>query len=71
MSDTFEDSLKRLEEILKRLSSGETGLDASLKFYEEADTLIKKCNDKLKTAEQKIEMMVEKREGKVELQDFK
>lgn len=71
MQENFEQSFKRLEDILKQLSSGNAELDASLKLYEEADKLIKNCNSKLKSAEQKIEMMVEKREGDVELQDFK
>ncbi len=62
---TFEDAYKRLESILKKLSSGETALEDSLKLYEEADSLINQCNEKLVFAEQKIEQLIKKRSGEV------
>ena len=70
MESTFEESYKRLEDILAKLSSGKVPLDESLKMYEEADHLIKHCSSKLASAEQKIEIMIRNREGDVALQKF-
>ena len=67
---SFEDAYKRLESILKKLSSGETPLEDSLKLYEEADGLINQCNDKLVFAEKKIEQLIKKRSGEVAVEAF-
>lgn len=65
----FEKSFARLEEILQKMNEGEVSLDDSLKLYEEADKLIAGCNKKLAQAEQKIEMLIKKREGELELDE--
>lgn len=70
MSETefnFERSFSRLEEILERMNSGNVSLDESLKLYEEADRLISGCSKKLKSAETKIEMLIKKRDGELQL----
>ena len=54
---TFEDALKRLEEIVCRLEGGDTALDVSLDLYEEAVSLVKICNSKLDSAQQKVTML--------------
>lgn len=51
---SFEDSLKRLEEISELLENEEIGLDESIKLYEEGINLSKNCYGKLKDAELKI-----------------
>ena len=51
---TFEESLARLEEILRILESGETELDGLLKLYEEGVRLVAFCNKTLSSAKQKI-----------------
>ncbi len=51
---SFEDSLKRLEEISSLLDDEEIGLDESIKLYEEGIELSKTCMNKLKEAELKI-----------------
>lgn len=53
----FEDALKRLEEIVRSLESGQSPLDESLSLYEEAVYLVKLCNTKLDGAEQKVTML--------------
>ncbi len=55
----FEESIKRLEEIVRALESGEIGLDESLKLYEEGIALVRVCNQKLEDAEQKIRILEE------------
>lgn len=53
----FEEALKRLEEIVRLLESGQSALDDSLALYEEAVALVKICNAKLDSAEQKVIML--------------
>lgn len=53
-TESFENSLKRLEEIAELLESEEIGLDESIKLYEEGINLSKICFNKLKDAELKI-----------------
>jgi len=58
----FEQSFKRLEEILERMNSGNVSLDESLKLYEEADKLIGSCSIQLNQAEAKIEKLIKNRQ---------
>ena len=51
---TFEVSMKRLEEIVATLETGEAPLDTLLALYEEGAGLIKSCNKLLDTAEQTV-----------------
>lgn len=54
---TFEQALKRLEEITRNLEGGDTPLDKSLKMYEEGMKLIEFCNSKLNEAQKKIQKL--------------
>ena len=60
---SFEMAYKRLEEILEHLNVGEVALEKSLELYEEADSLITICNEKLNSAEQKIQTLIKNRNG--------
>lgn len=51
---SFEEAMKRLEEIAGMLENGKATLDESLSLYEEGIALIRHCNEKLLGAEQKI-----------------
>ena len=51
---TYEKALMRLEEIVELLSSGSQSLDESMKLYEEGVRLSEFCENKIKSAEQKI-----------------
>lgn len=51
---SFEENLKRLEEIVQRLESGEETLDGSLALYEEGARLSAACYEKLNQAQQKV-----------------
>ncbi len=53
----FEAALERLEAIVHDLEDGELGLDQSLARYEEGVKYLKFCHQKLKDAEQKIELL--------------
>ncbi|MGB7127513.1 MAG: exodeoxyribonuclease VII small subunit [Candidatus Rhabdochlamydia sp.] len=64
MKDTsFESSYLRLEEILEQMNSKKVSLEESLALYKEADCLISSCNEKLKKAEQEVEVLIKNREG--------
>ena len=51
---TFEESLVRLEEIVRHLEKGDLPLDETLKLYEEGTGLITSCSKLLDEAEQKV-----------------
>lgn len=58
---SFEEAFERLETILKQLNEGKASLDDSLKLFEEANSLINNCAQKLTNAEQKIEKLMKNR----------
>ena len=49
---SFEDSVKRLDEIVKLLERGDAPLSESLKLFEEGTSLISNCDTLLNEAEQ-------------------
>jgi len=53
----FEDAIKRLEEIVEELETGEFDLDKAIEIFEEGLKLSKFCKAKLDNAEQKIEII--------------
>lgn len=65
---SFEDSLEKLEVIVKKLESGEVPLDEAIDNFNEAMKLAKTCDEKLKNAEEAITKLV-KDNG--EVVDFK
>ena len=68
-SESFEKAFERLEIILEKMNSGKLPLDDSLKLFEEANTLIGNCNQKLKSAEQKIEILLKGRQNELLLDE--
>ncbi|MBQ4527392.1 MAG: exodeoxyribonuclease VII small subunit [Clostridia bacterium] len=54
---SFEESLKKLEEIVSALESGNVPLDESIKLYESGIVLSNKCITILEEAKQKIEII--------------
>jgi exodeoxyribonuclease VII small subunit len=65
----FEDAMKELEEIVKRLESGDLSLEESLKIFEEGIALSRYCFKKLEEAEKKISILIND-EGGVRLEPF-
>lgn len=51
---SFEEALERLEQIVRRLDSGNAKLEETLSLYEESNELVKYCSELLDTAEQKV-----------------
>ncbi len=54
---SFEDALKRLEEIVHLLEEGEIGLNESLERYEEGVKLLRQSFELLQRAERRIELL--------------
>lgn len=60
---SFEQSMSRLEEIVKQLERGECDLDQSLKLFEEGAKLADNCNSMLNQAEQKVMLLLNEQSG--------
>lgn len=54
---SFEAALKRLEEIVRKLESGEASLDESIALYGEGDRLRRQCEERLKAAKARIDQI--------------
>jgi len=59
----FEDAMKELEDIVKRLESGDLSLEESLKIFEEGIALSRYCFKKLEEAEKKVSILIKDEEG--------
>ena len=53
-SMSFEEAMKALEEVVTRLERGDVPLDESIALYEQGAKLKKRCETKLKEAEEKV-----------------
>lgn len=58
-SNSFEDSLKELENTIRKMDSGELGLEESLQAFEKGISLIRQCQSTLQSAEQKVQLLME------------
>ena len=59
----FETALKELETIVGRLEQGEVDLEDSIALYERGQALRAHCDKKLKTAEGRLEKIVQGAKG--------
>ena len=55
----FEATLKELEELVKRMESGELGLEESLAAFERGVKLTRQCQSALKSAELRVRVLTE------------
>lgn len=65
----FEEAIVRLEEIAKKLESGELDLDESVSEFEEGMKLSKICTKMLNEAEKRINILINN-EGDIEEKSF-
>jgi len=65
----FEDSIKRLKEIVEQIEQGEIPLQDSLEQYEQGMALIKHCRGILQQAEKRIEKISKIEQGGPETAD--
>ena len=66
----FEDAMKRLEDVVQSLESGELSLQDTLQIFEEGMKLVSFCSKKLEEAEQKVTMLIKESNGKYTHQPF-
>lgn len=63
---SFEQALKRLEEIVETLEAGNISLEDSIKIYQEGILLSKQCSGMLEEAEGKVMAIMNRSEGRME-----
>lgn len=54
---SFEDALRALESIVRRLESGDVPLDESISLYAQGEELRKRCLERLQAAEARIQKL--------------
>jgi len=62
---TFEKAMKKLEQIVRELESGDQPLEKAIKKFEEGVQLSKFCSEKLDETEQKITLLLKDQAGNV------
>ena len=62
---TFEQAMSELERIVTQLEKGDVPLEDSISLYEKGAELKKRCETKLKEAEQKVSAITLDEEGSV------
>ena len=68
-SPDFETALAELEALVERMEQGDLRLDESLKSFERGVQLTRSCQQALKQAEQKVQILLEK-DGQHALEPF-
>ena len=63
---TFEESLKKLEEIVQKLESGDLPLDEAFEYYKKGMDLSLYCSKELKSVEKEVLKIQRNYEGKIE-----
>jgi exodeoxyribonuclease VII small subunit len=67
---SFEGAMNRLEEIVDEMESGKMMLEQLIVRYEEGMKLVKVCQERLASAEQRIEIITRNNAGKPIVKDF-
>jgi len=69
-TEKFESSLKKLEDIVKRLEGGSLSLEESLKAFEEGVKHAAFCSQKLDEAERRVEVLLKRKDGTIGREPF-
>ena len=67
---TFEQSMQRLEQIVRALERGDAQLDESLKLFQEGTELVRTCGKLLDEAELQVKKVMTAADGSPVLEDF-
>lgn len=67
---SFEEALRALEEIVRKLESGEVPLDETISLYERGEVLRKHCQTRLDAAQARIDKIVKTEDGRAAAQPF-
>jgi exodeoxyribonuclease VII small subunit len=66
----FEGAMDRLESIVEQMESGKLALEELIVRYEEGMNLVKICQERLASAEQKIDIIARNSAGKAFVKEF-
>lgn len=61
--EKFEEALEKLEDIVKKMETGDLPLEEALKSFEEGVKLIRFCSAKLDDAQRRVEMLMGKEDS--------
>jgi len=67
---TFEQALKRFEEIVEALETEDLDLEKSLQFFEEGVKLYRYCDQQLQAADKRIDIIQPKADGTLAAEPF-
>lgn len=67
---TFEQALKRLEEIVEALETDDLDLEKSVQFYEEGVSMYRHCTQQLQRAEKRIDILQANDDGTLTPEPF-
>jgi exodeoxyribonuclease VII small subunit len=66
----FEDSMKRLEDIVNNLEGGDMPLEESIKAFEEGMKLLSFCSGKLDEVEKRVSLLIKESDGRYAKRPF-
>ena len=69
-TESFEEKMKKLEEIAVELEKGNLDLDSSVSKLEEGMKISKECSEMLEKAEKKITMLIKGDNGELAEENF-
>jgi exodeoxyribonuclease VII small subunit len=61
--EKFEEAMDKLEEIVRKMESGDLTLEESLKAFEEGIRLSRLCSQKIDEAERRVEVLLKTQDG--------
>ena len=67
---SFEESMQRLEQIIRAMERGEVPLEESLKLFQEGTHLVASCEKMLDNAQLQVKMVLTAPDGSPVLEDF-
>lgn len=67
---TFEESMQRLEQIVRAMERGEVPLEESLKLFQEGTQLVMSCEKMLETAQLQVKKVMVSADGSPVLEEF-
>ena len=67
---TFEQSMQRLEQIVRAMERGDVALDESLKLFQEGTELVRSCAKMLDEAQLQIQKVMTAPDGSPVMEDF-
>ena len=68
---TFEQSMQRLEQIVRAMERGEVALEESLKLFQEGTELVRNCGKLLDNAQLQVQKVMTAADGSPVMEEFR